>query len=158
MATAVYAGTFDPPTHGHLDVVRRGAARFDRLVVAVGARIDKSTLFSTAERLALLREAVRDLDNVTVEAFDGLVVEFAREQGASILLRGVRNERDYQYENQMALTNRALGPGVETLILLAAPEHAFVSSTLIREVLHAGGDVSPFVPPHVARALEAKRG
>ena len=158
MAVALYPGTFDPVTLGHVDIVRRGAKLFDRIVCAVGARIEKKTIFTAEERVALLREAVRDLSNVAVEPFGGLVVDFAREQGATVLLRGLRNPTDYQYENQMALTNRRLAPELETVFLVASPEHAFLSSTLIKEVLAAGGAVGDFVPDHVARALHGKSG
>ena len=157
MTTALYPGTFDPATLGHLDIARRGARLFDRLVIAVGARIDKNALFTPEQRVELLREATADLDNVEVAPFDGLVVEFARGQGAQVLLRGIRNPSDYEYENQMALTNRRLHPELETVFLVASPEHAFLSSTLIKEVLHAGGAIEEFVPPNVARALREQR-
>ena len=156
MTVALYPGTFDPVTHGHLDIVRRGARLFDRVVVAVGARVGKDTLFSTEERVALLREAVRELGNVSVATFAGLVVDFAAAQGAQVLLRGVRMPSDYEYEAQMAVTNHALSPGLETALLIASPDTAFISSTLIKEVLEAGGSVAAFVPSHVAAALDAK--
>ncbi len=158
VTTAVYAGTFDPVTNGHIDIATRAAALFDRVVLAVGARIGKQTLFDVDERVALLRETLAGLDNVTVEPFTGLIVDFAREQDATVLVRGIRNPADYQYENQMAITNGRLSPGLETVMLVADPEHAFLSSTLIKEVLNAGGDVSPFVPEQVAVALRAKSG
>jgi len=157
VTVALYPGTFDPVTHGHIDIVRRGARLFERVIVAVGARVGKEMLFTTEERVALLREAVKDLGTVSVEAFDGLVVDFAAAKGAQVLLRGVRKPSDYEYESQMAVTNRALSPGLETAFLIASPETAFISSTLIKEVLQAGGSVAPFVPPHVAAALDAKR-
>ncbi len=157
MTVALYPGTFDPVTKGHLDIVRRGARLFERVIVALGVRIGKETLFTTEERVALLREAVRDLDNVSVTTFDGLVVDFAAAQGAQVLLRGVRMPSDYEYEAQMAVTNHALSPELETALLIASPETAFISSTLIKEVLETGGSVAPFVPPHVAAALDAKR-
>ena len=158
MAVAVYPGTFDPITNGHLDILRRGAALFDRVVVGVGARADKRTLFSAEERVALVRDAVRDLGNVAVEPFEGLAVDFAAAQGAQVLLRGVRKPSDYEYEAQMAVTNRHLAPAIETAFLVASPATGFISSTLIREILKAGGPVAPFVPDHVAAALAAKRG
>ncbi|MHC4136606.1 MAG: pantetheine-phosphate adenylyltransferase [Planctomycetota bacterium] len=157
MTVALYPGTFDPVTHGHLDIVRRGTRLFERVVIAVGARAGKVMLFTTEERVALLREAVKDLAGVSVATFDGLVVDFAAEQGAQVLLRGVRMPSDYEYEAQMAVTNHALSPELETALLIASPETAFISSTLIKEVLEAGGSVAPFVPPHVAAALDAKR-
>jgi len=154
---AIYPGTFDPVTLGHLDIVRRGAAIFGRLLVAVGARVDKKTLFTAQERVALLREAVAATEGVEVEAFEGLVVDFARARGATLLLRGVRNGGDFDYEARMAVTNARLAPGLETLLLVAEPETAFLSSTLIREVTGAGGDLDAFVPPCVSRALKEKR-
>ena len=158
MAVAVYPGTFDPITNGHLDILRRGAALFERVIVAVGARVDKRTLFSAEERVELVRESVRDLENVTVESFVGLVVDFAAQHGAGVLLRGVRKPGDYEYEAQMAVTNRHLAPALETALLVASPETGFISSTLIREILDAGGPVAAFVPARVAAALEVKRG
>ena len=158
MVVALYPGTFDPVTDGHLDIARRAARLFDRLIVAVGASVDKRMLLGVEERVALVREAVRDLENVAVEPFRGLVVEFARAQGAEVLVRGLRNQADYEYEHRMALTNRRLAPGLETVFVVAAPEFSFISSTLIKEVLAAGGPVDEFVPPHVVEALRRQRG
>jgi pantetheine-phosphate adenylyltransferase len=158
VTVALYPGTFDPVTNGHLDIVRRGIRLFERVIVAVGVRMGKEMLFTTEERVALLREAIKDLAGVSVATFDGLVVDFAAQQGAQVLLRGVRMPSDYEYEAQMAVTNDALAPDLETALLIASPETAFISSTLIKEVLQAGGSVAPFVPPHVAAALDAKRG
>jgi len=157
VTVALYPGTFDPVTLGHLDIARRGAALFERVVIAVGARVDKRTILPPARRVALWREVVSDLPNVEVEPFEGLVVDFARAKGAAVLLRGLRNPSDYEYENQMALTNRRLAPGIETVLLVAHPDHAFLSSTLIREILHAGGSVDAFVPDPVVRALHDLR-
>ena len=154
MTIAVYPGTFDPMTNGHLDVIARGAALFDRLIVAVGARIDKKTLFSAEERVALIRESCAAHDNVRVESFDGLIVNFAAAQNASVLLRGTRNALDYEYEAQMAVTNRHLAPTLETLFLIADANTAFISSTLVKEILKAGGAVDEFVPPPVVKALK----
>lgn len=158
MATALYPGTFDPFTNGHLDILRRGAGLFDRVVVAVGARIGKRTLFSAEERVELIRAAAADLPGVDAAPFDGLIVDFARAQGASVLLRGLRNPSDYEYETRMAVTNARLAPGIETVFLVADPQHAFISSTLIKEILKAGGSVADFVPAHVAEALAGRRG
>jgi pantetheine-phosphate adenylyltransferase len=152
---AVFAGTFDPVTNGHLDVIRRGAPLFDGLVVAV-ARAGKPTLFSAEERLALLAPLVEPLPGVTVESFDGLLVDFARAKGARVLLRGVRTFQDWEYELRMAVMNRRLAPDLETLFLAPAPEHAHVSSTLIREVAPMGADLSSLVPPAVAVALRRR--
>ena len=153
MVTALYPGTFDPITIGHLDIVRRGARLVDDVVVAVGARIDKKTLFSRDERVALVQESVADLDNVTVAPFDGLVVDFARRHQATVLLRGIRNAIDYEYEAQMAVTNRRLAPEIETVFLIADSQTAFVSSTLVKEILNAGGSIEEFVPLPVVAAL-----
>ena len=159
MTVALYPGTFDPPTLGHLDIVERGARLFDRVVIAVGARIDKKTLLTPAQRVDLMREVVANFNNCEVTPFEGLVVNFAKAQGADVLLRGIRNPTDYEYENQMALTNRRLAPGLETVFLPASPDHTFLSSTLIKEVLAAGGDIEEFVPKVVAEALrEAWQG
>jgi pantetheine-phosphate adenylyltransferase len=153
VTVALYPGTFDPPTLGHLDIVERGARLFDRVVIAAGARIDKKTLLTPEQRVDLMRQTVAHLGNCEVLPFEGLVVNFAREQGADVLLRGIRNPTDYEYENQMALTNRRLAPGLETVFLPASPDHTFLSSTLIKEVLAAGGDIEEFVPKVVAEAL-----
>jgi pantetheine-phosphate adenylyltransferase len=159
MATALYPGTFDPVTHGHLDLLRRGLALFERVVVAVGARADKKTLFSAEERVGMIRDSVAlaGLPRVTVEPFTGLVVDAARRHGATVLLRGVRNPGDAQYEAQMAAANEKLAPGLETVVLFASAETAFLSSSLIKEILQAGGAVDAFVPAPVAKALKLRR-
>ncbi len=156
VATAIFPGTFDPVTLGHVDLVRRGRALFPKVIVAVGVRGDKTTLFSSKERVALLADAVADLDGVTVLPFSGLIVDFARAQGATVLLRGVRNPSDVEYEAQMAHTNRHLAPGLEPVLLVPTLETGFISSTLIKEIVKAGGDASAFVPKNVAAALRGK--
>jgi pantetheine-phosphate adenylyltransferase len=153
---AVFGGTFDPVTNGHADVIRRAAALFDGLVVAV-SRHGKDTLFSVEERVALLGPVVAGLKGVRVEAFDGLLVEFARRAGAEALVRGVRTWQDWELELRMVSMNRHLAPDLETVFLAAAPEHAFVSSSLIREVSALGADLSQLVPAHVAEALRRRR-
>ncbi len=155
---ALYPGTFDPFTNGHLDILRRGAALFDRVVVAVGARLGKQMLFEAAERVRLIEEsaAAAGLKNIAVLGFDGLVSGFARAQAATVLLRGVRNSADYEYEAVMATTNAKLAPGLETVFLVARPEVAFLSSSLIKEVVRAGGAADEFVPAPVAAALRAR--
>ncbi|HEX5136044.1 MAG TPA: pantetheine-phosphate adenylyltransferase [Planctomycetota bacterium] len=157
MAVALYPGTFDPLTNGHLDILRRGAALFERVVVAVGARVDKQTLLTADERVALVRASAKGMRNVEAVPFTGLVVDFAKAQGATVLLRGLRNPMDYEYETQMAVTNRRLAPGIETVFLVAAVESSFISSTLIKEILTAGGSVDAFVPDAVAKALRARK-
>ena len=151
----VYPGVFDPVTLGHLDIIRRGTALFDRLIVAVASHPDKQPLFTTEERAALLRDAVADLKNVAVDSYEGLTVEFVRRHGASIILRGLRQHSDFEYEYQLALTNRTIA-GVETVFVMADEKVAYISSRLVREVASLGGDVARFVPPNVAKALRAK--
>lgn len=152
---AVFAGTFDPITLGHLDLMRRGAAVFDRLVVCVSAE-GRATLFSGEERLAFVRGATADLPNVETVLFRGLLVEVARRHGARVLLRGVRGGRDLDAELPMAVANRSLAPDLETLFLAPGPGLSLVSSSLVREVAGLGGDASAWVPPGVAEALRRR--
>ncbi|MBR4189596.1 MAG: pantetheine-phosphate adenylyltransferase [Kiritimatiellae bacterium] len=156
MSRAVYAGTFDPITLGHLDVATRASRRFDHLTLAVSAESRKNLLFGTEERLDLARRAVAHLPNVDVQPFTGLLVEWAREHGEGTLIRGLRAFSDFEYEFQMALTNRKLAPDVETLFLMPREEYSTVSSTLVREIAALHGPVEKFVPPCVAEALRAK--
>ena len=155
MRTAVYPGSFDPVTLGHLDLIHRGARLADRLVVAVAVNAGREALFTLDERVTLLKAEVKGVRGVTVERFDGMIVDFVRGKRAQAILRGVRTVSDFEYELQMALTNRALGK-VETVFVMPSPEYAFVSARLIREVAALGGDVSSFVPGRVERALKAK--
>jgi pantetheine-phosphate adenylyltransferase len=152
---AVFAGTFDPVSRGHLDVIGRAAPLFDRLVVAVSAA-GKDTLFPLAERVALLRPLVSGFGNVEVAPFEGLLVEFARARGARALIRGVRTYQDWEYEQRMVHMNRHLAPEIETLFVAPAPELAFLSSSLVREVAGLGGDLSGLVPAAVAAALRTR--
>jgi len=152
---AVYPGVFDPVTLGHLDIIRRGTALFDRLIVAVASNPDKQPLFTTEERTALLRGAVADLKNVAVDSYEGLTVQFVHRHGASVILRGLRQHSDFEYEYQLALTNRTIA-GVETVFVMADEKVAYISSRLVREVTSLGGDVSQLVPPNVAKALRGK--
>jgi pantetheine-phosphate adenylyltransferase len=149
---AVCPGTFDPPTNGHLDVIGRAAAMFDELVVATGVNESKRRLFGDDERVELLRETVAGFGNVAVGTFDGLLVDYCRAEEIGVIVKGVRTAGDYDYELQMALMNRRL-TGVETIFLPAAPEHAHLSSSLVKEVARFGGDVSSFVPAPVHRRL-----
>lgn len=151
--TAVYSGTFDPITLGHEDVVRRAAGLFDRLVVAVAIAHHKNTRFSLERRMALAREALADVPGVEVLPFDGLIMDFCRQQGATAVVRGIRNVTDFDYEAQMAAMNRKLNPAVETLFLLPQAELQCISSTLVREISKLGGDVSGMVSAGVAAAL-----
>jgi pantetheine-phosphate adenylyltransferase len=156
MTTAVYPGTFDPVHYGHMDVATRAAKIFDHLIIAVYARPLKNLLFSSNERLALMREAVADLPNVTVESYDGLTVEYVRQKGAQAIVRGLRVTLDFELEYQMALTNKKLDPGIETICLFTRLEHAFLSSSIVKEVAMVGGCVEEMVAPHVQAALKAK--
>ncbi|HEY7738066.1 MAG TPA: pantetheine-phosphate adenylyltransferase [Candidatus Limnocylindria bacterium] len=154
---AVFPGSFDPITNAHLDVMRRGAVLFDRLVIGVLGNTRKSPLFSVEERVALIIAEVADLGaSVSVEAFEGLTVEFARRHDAGFVIRGLRAISDFEAELQMAHTNRRLAPGIDTVFLMTGLEYGYVSSTLAKEVATFGGDVSAMVPAGVARALEEK--
>ena len=151
---AVYPGSFDPITNGHLDLIRRGTGLFDRLIVAVLRNTEKSYLFSVEERLDLLRESVADLPTVEVAVFDGLLVDFAHDRAARHILRGIRALSDFEYEFQMALMNRRLAPDLETVFLMPREEFTFLSSKLVREVARLGGPVDAFVPPPVAQRIK----
>ncbi len=151
---AVFPGTFDPISNGHLDIIRRGARLFDELVVAVGQNPDKPPLMDQAQRCRLISEIVAGLNNVRVESFNGLTVDFVRKIGGSAILRGIRNSSDLQFEFQVALTNRAVA-GVETVFIIPSTEHAFTSSSLIRQIARMGGDVSSLVPPEVLPYMKA---
>ncbi len=152
---AICPGSFDPVTHGHLDVIVRAARLFDHVIVAVGQNSAKNYLFTPAERLTLVRETTAHLPNVTVEALDGLLVTFARARGASVLVKGIRNASDVDFELQMAHINAVVG-SVETVMLPTSPVWSTLSSTMVREVASYGGDVSPFVPEVVARQIRLK--
>ena len=145
---AIFPGTFDPLTLGHLDVIERGAKLFDRLIVALGENPEKRALMGKEARLEDLRQAVASLTNVTVEAYSGLTTDFASARGAVAILRGLRGGGDLGYELQMAITNRAVA-GLETLFVVASPRHAFTSSSLVRQIFQLGGDISALVPPEV---------
>jgi pantetheine-phosphate adenylyltransferase len=151
--TAVYPGSFDPPTRGHEDLVRRSMALADRLIVAVAVNVVKQPLFSVEERLELLRASVGNDPRITFQSFDGLLAEFAKKVGATIIVRGLRAVSDFEYEFQMALMNRQLHPSVETVFLVPAVDLTYLSSSLVREVARYGGDVTPLVHPTVAAAL-----
>ncbi len=156
MVTALYPGTFDPVTMGHLNVAQRAARLFDSLIVAVYDTPSKSLLFNTEERVGLMREAVADMSNVTVRPFNGLVVNTARDAGAAAIIRGLRSGPDFEYESQMFFMNRRLEPEVDMVSLMSDQEHMFISSSLLKEVAQLGGEISGMVPDHVARALAEK--
>ena len=154
---AIYPGTFDPPTNGHLDLIARASRIVDELVVAVLRNSQKGTpLFTVPERVEMLREATAGLANVSVTMFDGLLVDFARQQGAKAVLRGIRAISDYEYEMQMAMMNRKLDPELETLFMMPAERYTYVSSRLIKGVFELGGDVSTLVPANVMARLQAR--
>ena len=153
---AIYPGGFDPITNGHLDVVRRAARLYDRVIVAVAQDTDKTSLFTLDERIALVRQAVRGLRNVSVEGFSGLLVKFAQRKKAAVLVRGLRAVSDFEYELQLAQFNRELDPNVETVFLTPKGELAFVSSRMVKQIAVLGGDVNGFVPRAVKQALKRK--
>lgn len=154
---AIYPGTFDPLTNGHLDLIARGAKIVDHLVVAILRNSEKGTaLFTVPERVEMITETTRGVGNVSVATFDGLLVDFARQQGAKAVLRGIRAISDYEYEFQMAMMNRKLDPELETLFMMPAEKYTYVSSRLIKGVFELGGDVSTLVPPLVVERLKAK--
>src|ERR1035441_10284655 len=153
---ALYPGTFDPPTNGHVDLITRDSKVFGHLTVGILVNPVKNPLFTVEERLEMLIEATSSLENVSVATFDGLMVEFARQQGASAVLRGIRAISDYEHEFQMALMNRRLAPEVETVFLQPAGRYSFVSSRMVKEVFSFGGDISGLVPPNVVKKLRAR--
>jgi pantetheine-phosphate adenylyltransferase len=154
---AIYPGTFDPLTNGHLDLIARASTFVDELVVAILRNSEKGTpLFTVAERVEMISEAIRGYANVSVTTFDGLLVDFARAQGARAVLRGIRAISDYEYEFQMAMMNRKLDPSLETLFMMPAEKYTYVSSRLIKGVFKLGGDVTGLVPPLVMERLKAK--
>jgi pantetheine-phosphate adenylyltransferase len=154
----LYAGTFDPVTNGHLDILKRSLAVFDRIIAGVAWSTPKTTLFSLEERLEMFRTAAGDLPNVGVEAFDGLLVDFARRRGAVAIIRGLRVVSDFEYEFQMALMNRDLARDLETVFLMPSAEYTYLNSTLIKAVASSGGDISRFVPDVVRDKLHEKFG
>ena len=154
---AMYPGTFDPVTNGHVDLVRRAAKLFDRVVVAVAASPNKTPMFTLEERITMARAALADAPNITVDGYGGLTVDYVRQHGLKVIIRGLRAVSDFEYEFQLATMNRHLRSEVETIFLTPAEEYTFVSSTFVREIGVLGGDISPFVPPGVAAALARKR-
>ena len=154
--TAVFPGTFDPITNGHLDIITRGARLFDRIIVAILENPDKEPLFPLEERIEILRAVVARLPSVRVESFDGLLIDYARGQGALAIVRGLRALSDFEYEFQMALMNRRLGPDIETVFMMPSETYSYLSSRLVKEVVRLGGDVSGLVPQEVVDRLRAR--
>jgi len=157
-AKALYPGTFDPPTNGHVDLIQRGSKLFEHLTVAILNNPVKNPLFTLEDRVEMLNEVTGALPNVSVATFGGMMVEFARQQGATAVLRGIRAISDYEYEFQMALMNRRLAPEIETVFLQPAGRYSFVSSRMVKEVFSFGGDVTGLVPPNVLRRLRGRIG
>jgi len=153
---AIYPGSFDPITHGHLDLIERGSRLFDHLVVAILTNIDKQPLFTVEERVAMLREVTKGMANVSIDTFSGLLVDYARRRRARALLRGIRAFSDYEYELQMALMNRQLEPGIETVFLTPSESYSHISSRLVKEIFQHGGSVKGLVPPVVEERLRQK--
>ena len=153
---AIYAGSFDPMTRGHEDLMLRALGYVDRLIVAVATNSGKQPLFTLDERVAMIREALRDEPRIEVRSFPGLLVDFARDAGASLLIRGLRAVSDFEYEYQMALMNRHLSPALETVFMVPSLDTTYISASLVREIARFGGDVSGLVPPAVAAALRER--
>lgn len=154
--TALYPGSFDPVSYGHLDLIKRATKIYDKVIVAVANNLHKKLLFSSDERVAMLREALRDFDRVDVVAFDGLVVDFARQNQIKVLLRGLRMVSDFEYEFRLALTNRRMADDIETVFLMPSEQFSFLSSTLLKELATMGADITAFVPPCVEKRLRER--
>jgi pantetheine-phosphate adenylyltransferase len=155
---AIYPGSFDPITNGHLDLIERGCRLFDKLIVSILSNETKQPLFSVEERIEMLREVVGGYPNVAVDSFGGLLVDYAAQNNATVLLRGIRAISDYEYELQMALMNRRLRPDIETVFMMASEAYSFISSRLVKEVFGLGGDIAGLVPPSVERRLRNRFG
>jgi pantetheine-phosphate adenylyltransferase len=156
MRTAIYPGSFDPLTNGHLDVIQRAAKLFDRVIVAIASNESKRPLFSVEERLALVKPAIAPMKNARADIFEGLLVEYAAKQKAQAIVRGLRAVSDFEFEFQMALMNRKLAEKIETIFMMPKESYTFISSRIVKEIARLGGDVSPFVPPHIVVALGKK--
>ncbi len=156
--TAIYPGSFDPVTHGHLDIVKRSRGKFDRIIVAVLVNIEKKPLFTTQERVEMLRAVAGQWDNVEIDTFEGLLVNYAKANDAQVILRAIRAVTDYEYEFQMALMNRRMEPDIETVFMVPAEEYSYLSSRLVKEIFLLGGSVNGLVPPSVEDSLKQKTG
>ncbi len=158
MRTAIYPGSFDPITNGHLDVIHRATKLFDHVIVAVAANDSKQPLFSREERIQMVAKAVRHLPQVQADSFDGLLIQYVERRGADAVLRGLRAVSDFEFEFQLALMNRKLNERIETIFMMPKDTYTFLSSRIVKEIASLGGDVSAFVPAHVRTALVAKLG
>ena len=156
MRICIYSGTFDPVTNGHMDIITRGAALFDKLIIGVAKDNYKKNLFQTEERIEILKEVTADLKNVEVEAFSGLLMDYCREKGACAVIRGLRAVSDFEYEMQMALMNKNLNPNVETVFLMTSQQHSFISSSIIKDVASLGGSIHGLVPELVEQRIIEK--
>ena len=154
---AVYPGSFDPLTNGHVDIIERGARIFDSIIVAILANVEKTPLFSETERIDIIQDVFKGHANVKVETFNGLLVDYAQRKNAHVLVRGLRAVSDFEYEFQMALMNRHLAPGLETVFMMPAEQYTYISSRLIKEVFTLGGEITGLVPPVVEERLRAKQ-
>jgi pantetheine-phosphate adenylyltransferase len=157
MKLAVYPGSFDPLTNGHVDIIERGTRLFDKIVVAILVNVEKSPLFSMQERVDIVREVFKGRPNVEVDTFDGLLVDYVSKRDADVIVRGLRALSDFETEFQMALMNRRLNPGIETVFMMPAEQYTYISSRLIKEVFSLGGQVSGLVPDIVVRRLKEKQ-
>ena len=155
---ALYPGSFDPITNGHLDLIERGSRLFDRLIVAILSNDTKRPLFTVEERIEMLSEVVERFPNVEIDCFDGLLVDYAARRGATVILRGIRAISDYEFELQMALMNRRLGPSIETIFMMSGEAYSYISSRLVKEVFGLGGNISGLVPPSVEARLRKRKG
>ncbi len=158
MTTAIYPGTFDPVTFGHLDIIERAAGLFDKVIVTLAVHSQKQPLFTTEERQELIQKAIAHVPGVTVDTCNGLLVDFARGKGAIAIIRGLRAVSDFDYEFQIALANRVLAPAITTVFLMPGEQYTYLNSSIVREVARLGGTIESFVPPHVAHALRKKYG
>jgi pantetheine-phosphate adenylyltransferase len=156
MKLAIYPGTFDPFTNGHLDIVQRAAALFDEVIITIARNSSKKPLFSAEERIDMIKEATSSLDNVSVDSFDGLLVNYAKQKNANVIIRGLRMISDFEYEFQMALMNRKLADEIATVFLMPDEKYTYLSSSIVREIAQLGGDYKPFVPPNIGERLREK--
>lgn len=157
MKIAIYPGSFDPITKGHLDILKNASGIFDKVIIAVARNGEKKGFLSTEERVELIKKSIEELDNVEVDAFEGLTIEYAKKRGAEILIRGLRAVSDFEYEMQLSQTNSALCDGIKTVFLTTKPKYNFISSSTIREILQNNGDISKFVPQAVNEYLTQRR-
>ncbi len=156
MKRAIYPGTFDPFTNGHLDIVQRATALFDKIIVTIAKNSSKDPLFTTEERIDMIRESTAYLQSVQVDSFEGLLVNYAKQKNASVVIRGLRMISDFEYEFQMALMNRKIADDIETVFLMPDERYTYLSSSIVREIAQLGGDCSPFVPLHIEKRLKEK--